>query len=448
VPRHRAPGAPAGLLTGRRPAPAVVAAVVLVLIAVAALSLGLSRGVGDRSRSGPAPSAEPSSGPGTSSAAPSALRPAPIAPVTATATLVDDLQHALARGDVPTARSLAGSAQARRLVADLARNATRLGVVGLHLRPLAQTRAPSRLERRYGPGTWVSEVEVAWRYADVDDRLVTSTAQLVLTAGPDGVTLDDTRPALGEQTPPWLLEPLEVRRRDRVLVAAHDAATAARLVTQAVDAVAVVGRRLPGWRGSLVVEAPGAVPVFRAATGLGLAAARSIAAVTTTADGSTLPGSPERVFVNPRVFDPLSTPAQGIVLRHEATHVAVAAAASAAPLWLTEGFADWVALADTRVPVRVLASQALALVRDEGAPRRLPGRAAFAAGNPDLGAAYESSWLAVRLLARTYGAADLLRFQRLADRDHSTSRAFRVVLGTSEPAFTRAWRRELVRLAT
>ena len=105
------------------------------------------------------------------------------------------------------------------------------------------------------------------------------------------------------------------------------------------------------------------------------------------------------------------------------------------------------ALADSRVPVRVLASQVRALVRDHGAPRRLPGASEFRADDPDLGAAYESAWLAVRLIARTYGERRLLRFQRQADRDGGVRGAFRDVLGTNQEAFTRVWRRELVRLA-
>ena len=288
---------------------------------------------------------------------------------------------------------------------------------------------------------------MSWRYAGVDRRVLTSTAELVLTPAARGVALGDTRPAAGRQTPPWFLEPLQVRRTARILVAAPDAAAAGELVDQASAALAAVGRRLPRWTGALVVEAPAATPAFRAASGLGPAGARTIAAVTTTADGSTLPGSPERVFVNPGVFGALGRPGQDIVLRHEATHVAVAAAESPAPLWLTEGFADWVALADSRLPVAVLASQFGALVREQGPPRRLPGRAAFAPGNSDLGAAYESAWLAVRLIARTHGAADLLRFRRLVDDDRTVAQAFELALGTDRAAFTRAWRRELVRVA-
>lgn len=371
----------------------------------------------------------------------------PRPPTAAATALVDRLGAALRSGDAAAARALAGRPAARRLAGALARNAARLDVVGLHLRPVTETSAPTRLERRYGPGTWVDEVEVTWRYAEVDDRPLTSVTRLVLTSGPAGTTFDSTLPSVDRQTPPWLLEPLTARHRGRVLVAASDPASARRLAEEAVQAVRVVDRRLPAWHGDLVLEAPAAVPVFRAGSGLGAAGARSIAAVTTTADGSTLPGSPERVFVNPHVFAPLGSQAQAIVLGHEATHVAVEAASSNAPLWLTEGFADWVALSDSDAPVRVLASQVRALVRRNGPPRHLPGRADFAASAADLGAAYEAAWLAVRLLARTHGAAALLRFQRLATSRSNVDEAFRVAFGTDQEAFTRAWRRELVRLA-
>ena len=365
----------------------------------------------------------------------------------ATAGFLRELGVAFERGGARAARALAGPLAARRLAAAVARNVARLDVDGLDLRRVAEAPATADLVSRFGAATWVAEVEVVWRYAGIDRRSVSSTVELVLTRGEDGATLDDIRPAFGEQAPTWLLEPLTVRRRDHVRVAASDPTTASRLLAQAARAVTVVDRRLPAWRGDLVVEAPASVAGFRAASGLTPAAARSIAAVTTTADGATLPGSPERVFVNPEVFEPLGAAGQQIVISHEATHVAVDAAVSRMPAWLSEGFADWVALADSTVAVRVLATQALAGVRARGAPPHLPTRADFAAGNPDIGAAYESAWLAVRLLARTYGEAALLRFRRAADVQGSVDRAFRSTFGTSDQAFTRLWRGELVRLA-
>ena len=309
-----------------------------------------------------------------------------------TEALLGDLERALRRGDVRAARALAPatSAAAQRRAGALARTVERLGVTALDLRPLAEAPATPDLQRRHGAGTWVSAVQVVWRYAGTDLRPVVSAAELVIAPERGGAVLAATRPSPDGRAPSWLLEPLAVRRQGRVTVAASQPTTADRLLRLATRAVSVVGRRLPAWRGDLVLEAPGSTRTFRAVSGLSAAGARSIAAVTTTADGSTLPGSPERVYVNPRVFAPLGAAGQQIVLSHEATHVAVGdAAVGAVPVWLSEGFADWVALADSRVPVGVLASQVGGLVREEGPPRRLPGRAEFAARNPDLGAAYE-----------------------------------------------------------
>ncbi len=426
------------------PAPLVAALVAALVggIAVALVVSGLGRPTAgdDATRSG-APAA-PAAGDAPGSAG---LRGGATW-ASATSALLHDLRRVLDGSDDAALRTLTGPPAARRLAAAVVRNVTRLGVEGLALRRVAEAPATADLVRRFGAGTWVADVQVSWRYAGVDDRPVTSTAQLVLSPRAGSAVLDDTRPALGEQAPTWLLGPLALQRGERVLVTAPDPATAARLATQAARAVAVVGRRLPGWRGDLVVEVPESAAGFRAATGLGPAASRSIAAVTTTADGSTLPGNPERVFVNPRVFGPLGAAGQQVVLNHEATHVAVDAAVRPLPAWLSEGFADWVALADSSLPARLLASQALEEVREHGAPRRLPGRTAFGAGSHHLGAAYESAWLAVRLLALTHGEAAVLRFRRVADRRQDVDQAF-AAIGTSKEAFTRAWRRELLRLA-
>jgi hypothetical protein len=95
----------------------------------------------------------------------------------------------------------------------------------------------------------------------------------------------------------------------------------------------------------------------------------------------------------------------------------------------------------------VTASQILARVRQQGPPDQLPGPAEFDPQNKALGASYEAAWLACRLLAQRYGEQKLIDFYRQADRDSGTDRAFRTVLGTDEPSFTRAWRDYLRRLA-
>jgi hypothetical protein len=211
---------------------------------------------------------------------------------------------------------------------------------------------------------------------------------------------------------------------------------------QAKQAVADDHRVLPRWRGSLVLEAPTSQAELDHVLGAEPSTYAAIAAVTTTVDGSASATAPVRVFVNPAVFDELGPRGSQVVISHEATHVAVGAATSTLPLWLLEGFADYVALAHVDLPVATTASQILAQVARRGPPRQLPDSADFDSANPRLGAVYESAWLACRLLAQDYGEAALIRFYRQADRDSSVDPAF-AALGTTQPDFTRAWRDSL-----
>ncbi len=172
----------------------------------------------------------------------------------------------------------------------------------------------------------------------------------------------------------------------------------------------------------------------------------SIAAVTATVDGSLSPSSPVHILVNPEVFANLGEEGSQIVMSHEATHVAVNAATSNMPLWLLEGFADYVALARNDLPVSVTASQILAEVRKSGPPRTLPGADEFDPANKLLGTSYEAAWLACRLLAETYGEDRLIAFYESVDAGASTEEAF-TELGTTEQAFTRQWRDYLRELA-
>ena len=130
------------------------------------------------------------------------------------------------------------------------------------------------------------------------------------------------------------------------------------------------------------------------------------------------------------------------MITHEATHVATDAATSAAPIWLVEGFADYVALRSQRLPLTTTAARIIALVRRSGAPRA-PARArrSSRAGATHLEARYESAWLACRLLAGDGGtrrAGRLLpgRGRGAAGSAPSCSGRF----GSAPAAFTRQWR--------
>ena len=121
-------------------------------------------------------------------------------------------------------------------------------------------------------------------------------------------------------------------------------------------------------------------------------------------------------------------------------HVATDAANSTLPLWLVEGFADYVALRDVQLPLSTTAGQILTEVRKKGAPRHLPGPAEFDTTRTHLGASYEAAWTACRLLAERYGERQLVDYYRSLSGGAEEGPAFRRHFGLSLPAFTRSWR--------
>ena len=300
---------------------------------------------------------------------------------------------------------------------------------------------PAASDRR-----WTGEVQVRWRLGADGSG---SHAQVPFTfrqfAGTTrfGTARADRRSPI----PLWMLDRVAVARTSRSLVVSAGPDPTGDVSRLADQAVVDVRRVLPRWPGRVVVEVPRDQRQLGRVLGTGAGTYAAIAAATATADGSLSRRAPAHVFVNPRVFDPLGPRGSQIVMSHEATHVAMRAALSPSPLWLLEGFADYVALAHVDVPVSRLAGQTLARVRRSGPPDRLPTQQDFGPRRPELGASYEAAWLACRLIAERYGEQRLVAFYRASDRAGGTERAFRTVLGTSEPAFTQVWRAELRRLA-
>jgi hypothetical protein len=244
----------------------------------------------------------------------------------------------------------------------------------------------------------------------------------------------------------WLLAPLTVERGRGVLVMAAGHGGGEELLATAEEARAAVRDVLPGWHGAVVVEVPRSEPQLDRLLGSHRGTYGAIAAVTSTADGSDRGAAPERVFVNPGLYQRLGPNGRRIVLTHEVTHVATGAATAATPMWLMEGFADYVAFADVDLPVSVTAGRILRRVAVHGPPRSLPRAADFSLRRSALGATYEAAWLACRLLARTYGEQALVDFYNASVSRQSTAEAFRE-LGTTRGAFTAAWRSYLRRLA-
>jgi hypothetical protein len=151
--------------------------------------------------------------------------------------------------------------------------------------------------------------------------------------------------------------------------------------------------------------------------------------------------------LNPGSLASLSAVGQGIVLRHEITHLATAASTSdTAPRWVVEGFAEYVANLTSGQPVPVAAAELRTAVDSGEIPSQLPSDSAFDDTSADVAAqAYEQAWLACRLIAARAGPAGLTRFYRLvgmADTPAAAavSTALATVMRETPGQFTVQWR--------
>ena len=353
------------------------------------------------------------------------------------------LERAVRTGDEQAARALAPSgddAAADRL-AGIVANARAARVTDFSLRYVDT-------EGAYADGAWHATADAAWRFAGFDPA--PATAEVLVSLQDDGDRVAVTGIGGGGRISPlWMSGPLQVRRSADTLVLVEGSAREARDVARRAEAaVPVVRRVLPTWQRGLVVEVPASVDALDRTLDADPGTYDQIAAVTTSADGQLTPQSPVHVFVNPDVYDGLRPTGAQVVMSHEATHVATGAFLSTMPLWILEGFADYVALRDVDLPVARSASQIIAEVRKDGAPRSLPSADDFGTRTPDLGATYESAWLANRLLAQDGGQAALVRFYRDVDGGVPVGRALQTDFGLGVPAFTQQWRGLLQDLAS
>ncbi len=379
----------------------------------------------------------PSPDPPTSAGADTSARGA------AAADLVRRLQAGLATGSRREVLALAapGSAQAGEDLGQIFDNVRELGLTGLTLRYVDENQGPP------GGAGWRADVQVGWRIAGFDRRPSRMEVSFTFTRTSGGMAFLSVGDDPDTAVPLWLLDEVAVERSRRALVMVVEPSRAAEFSSLAERAVADVKQVLPRWRGKLVVEIPASQEALERTLGAEDGAYEAIAAVTSTVDGSLEPSSPAHILVNPAVFTRLSPPGAQIVLSHEAAHVATAVATSTMPMWLLEGFADYVALAHVELPVSTTASQILAEVRRDGPPAKLPSAGQFDPANKALGTSYEAAWLACRLIGARYGEQQLITFYDAVDDGLPVEAAFAEILDTDQRTFTARWRDYLRRLA-
>jgi hypothetical protein len=305
------------------------------------------------------------------------------------------------------------------------------------------------VDRRGGDRATV-RAELTYRVEGYDPGPVTTRRVLDLTER-DGrwyVTAD--RPGEGAAQQLWQQGEVEaVRgRRSLVLGVGQPEESLKAIAAEADRAVPAVSAAWPSpWARRVVVLVPASLDAMGGLLGAPAASYRGIAAVTTGEVGGGPDAPADRVIVNPEAYGVLGDFGRRIVLTHEATHVATRTATSAAtPVWLSEGFADWVAYRGTGRTAAQAAPELRRAVRAGDLPAVLPDDKDFTfGGDADaLARAYESGWLACTLIAERWGEAELIAFYRAVGahpgREGAVEKALHEVLDTTPESFTADWR--------
>ena len=167
----------------------------------------------------------------------------------------------------------------------------------------------------------------------------------------------------------------------------------------------------------------------------------------------------DRVVINPKAFTALQSLGRQVVITHELTHVAArSSTTSAAPIWLTEGMADYVGYSGLGLPRERVASELLGLVRVGKAPKALPTEVDFDPSKSKIATSYSGAWLAVSRLVDLYGQSKVVEFYRAVGTtrpggaeqpspDAAAASSFPRSFGVSEAQFVDGWRSYLTTLA-
>jgi hypothetical protein len=287
----------------------------------------------------------------------------------------------------------------------------------------------------------VVRVEARYRLRGFDRGDVARTRYLTLAprGGTWTIAGDGTSRGLTDDADIWDAGALTVVRSRSALVIGDATGLdgiAARLDAAVPDVTGVVGT---DWARRVVALAPADPGLASALTGPGQSLGE-IAALATVAPSADKGRDEDRIVVSPGTFGRLNELGREVVLTHELTHVATGGARDRrTPLWLIEGFADYVGYRNVRIGVRSAAGELRREVAAGRVPAALPEAAAFSGGSPRLSQAYQESWLACRMVADRYGEATLVRLYRAAGRVPEAT-ALRDVLGLTRERFTGIWR--------
>jgi len=313
-----------------------------------------------------------------------------------------------------------------------------------------------------GPTGWVASVPGTYSLAGYDraPRSFDATYTMVRRAGEWRIA-GDTDGVTALQV--WDLPGLRVLRGRSAIVIGN--APEARMHSYEAIADSSV-RRVTGvwgkdWNSHVVILTPSTTKEF--AELVSRSADDGLDQVAAITQGEIDPGrraEGDRVVINPKAFTALDRNGRQVVITHELTHVATRSSTTRpAPIWLSEGMADYVGYSGIDLSRARIAGELLALVRQGKGPKALPTADDFDPAKTKIAPSYSASWLAVSRLVDIYGQAKVVSFYRAIssrltvdkavqlDPDVVAMQAFPKTFGVSEAQFVVGWKGYLRALA-
>lgn len=304
---------------------------------------------------------------------------------------------------------------------------------------------------------WAPTVYLRYAIAGADTQPTRKPVSLVLARRGDGWTLvSDTKiPGSPRETwrGPWDFGPVLVEdvtgrdgRESVVLGHPGQAAMVSLVAGELGDAVAHVTDVWGGdWPRRAVVMVAGSQDEFASLVGTSHSGTDIAAvAVSDAVDPRSRTASGQRIVFSPEAANRLTDLTRATVLRHELVHIAARpVTADGSPMWILEGYADYVGYRGIESTFASLAPTLAAAVAAGGAPTSLPADTDFLAGGDTARLAYESSWSLAAFVASEYGEKRLGELYRsLAQGGSSDARVdarIRDVLGVGANDLVRAW---------
>jgi hypothetical protein len=309
--------------------------------------------------------------------------------------------------------------------------------------------ATPTLRRRYAPARiYLPETEARYRFRGHDGSPVLSRFHFTFVQTPAGWRIagqGEAKPLGVDDVEIWDGGPLRTVSTARTLVVYHpgDRTLANRLLHTAERAYAQIAASWPGrWERKVVILVPHDQNEAERLVG-----AADLSKVAAVASSSIEAGAVERVLgnrivVNTTNINTYDTLNLQVVTTHEMTHVATRTLGSGVPLFMVEGFADYVALRPIDQPLSVTRPALAKEVAQGGFDRVLPSDGEFHAS--DGAEAYDEASSFCLWVATIYGSARLQQLFRSFRGSHKPSTQlqdsrFRQILGIPQRTAEARW---------